>query len=385
MQPKQGIRVLVIGGGLGGLATAIGLRRAGIDVAVFDQAKGWEQVRIGGGMQLGANAMRAFRELGVLERVEAAGTMVERQELRAANGELLGLWPVADLAKEFGVRDVRTTRANLAGALSEAVDRSVVHFGCESIGYIQTQDSVIAYFADGREERGDVLIGADGTNSVIRAQLLGKSEPRYAGYAYSRGYMRGSHPMVPEGYSTLFFGRGTRFALYAVGQEQVSWFSVGNAPQGAGVIDKAALLRRHRGWAKPIEEVIEATDESVVNRIDIVDRDPVDHWGEGRVTLLGDAAHPMTIDLAQGACQTIEDAFVLSRCLSQNGDSVAALRSYEAQRIPRTTQMVKRSRSNGRMFASESPVFSDLRNRFLKYGGARLIWTQQKKIMSYDF
>jgi 2-polyprenyl-6-methoxyphenol hydroxylase-like FAD-dependent oxidoreductase len=183
----------------------------------------------------------------------------------------------------------------------------------------------------------------------------------------------------------MYFGCGAMCATYALGSEQVAWFSASNAPQGDTSVGKRELMARHKGWAGPIRELIDATDESVITKTDIVDRDPVDRWGEGRVTLLGDAAHAMTTNLAQGACQAVEDAVVLARCLSRNDDVVAALREYEARRIPRTTDVVLRSRSAGQIFASTNKLLFTLRTYFLRLGGNRRVVQQYVKDMSYEF
>jgi 2-polyprenyl-6-methoxyphenol hydroxylase-like FAD-dependent oxidoreductase len=378
-------KVLIVGAGIGGLAAAIGLRRVGLEAAVFDKAKDWKQLHVGGGMQLGVNAMKGFRELGVLEAVVASGTQVRKQQVRAANGTLLGDWPVAELARECGLTDIRVVRSRFHEALASCVEDGLVRFGRSCTGFSQDATGVSARFADGSQERGAVLVGADGLLSPIRTQLLGASEPRYAGYAYWRGRTGSPHPLVQEGVSQLFMGCGVRFAYYAVGTEHVSWFSVANGPQGTKPIRKSDILERHRGWAKPIEELIAASDESSINYVDIVDRDPVARWGEGRVTLLGDAAHPMTIDIAQGACQAIEDAVVLAQCLRAQEDPAAALRAYEERRIPRTSQVVLKARDMGTMLKSESRVKAFMRNTFMRLGGWRLLWKRQKAVMTYDF
>jgi 2-polyprenyl-6-methoxyphenol hydroxylase-like FAD-dependent oxidoreductase len=193
------------------------------------------------------------------------------------------------------------------------------------------------------------------------------------------------HPKVEPRIATMFFGCGAMCALYAIGDHSVSWFSSKNTPPGETSVDKAELLERHRGWVDPIEEIIAATDESLITRLDIYDRDPVERWGEGRVTLLGDAAHAMTTNLAQGACQTVEDAVVLARCLAADRDVERALRAYEARRIPRTADLVKRSRSAGQIFASENRLVYAVRTRFLRLGGYRFVQRQYVKDMSYAF
>src|SRR5213078_3267102 len=159
-------------------------------------------------------------------------------------------------------------------------------------------------------------------------------------------------PDAPIGRFPIIYGPGLRFAFYRVGDAKLYWFAVANAAEGGkdpeGSI-KPMLAERFKGWPSPVEEVIATTEEGVIHRRDLYDRDPVKEWGKGRVTLLGDAAHAMMFDVGQGAGQSIEDALVLSRFVSTVPDVPSALRAYEARRQPRTKHMQKLSRFVGRI------------------------------------
>ena len=193
----------------------------------------------------------------------------------------------------------------------------------------QTEAYVRTSFASGREERGDLLIGADGLNSTVRGRLLGEGPPRYACYIAWRAVERPQRELVPRG-AVESWGRGKRFLFAHIGRGRVYWAAAKNAPQGtegrpAGS-RKESLLGTFRGWHEPTEELIRVTDERAIVHSDIYDRDPLkERWGEGRISLLGDAAHPMTPDLGQGACQTIEDAVVLAKRLSEASSLSSAL------------------------------------------------------------
>jgi 2-polyprenyl-6-methoxyphenol hydroxylase-like FAD-dependent oxidoreductase len=375
---------MIIGGGISGLATAAGLRRAGIDVAVFESAPDWRKIQVGGGFDVQMNAVRALQQLGLREKVEAIGVQLDRQIMRSPSGELMFEWPYAEMSQKLGVKDVRVMRPDLHRTLAEATGEGVVQLGAECIGFSQDEKGVTARLTDGREERGDLLIGADGINSVVRTQLLGKSEPHYASYAYWQGHINSSHPKLPQGVCQIFFGCGALFGIIPL-HERVAWYSAGNAPRGQRDIGKAGLLKRHKGWVEPIEELIQATDDSVIRWLDSADRPPVQRWGEGRVTLLGDAAHAMTNNLAQGACQALEDAAVLTRCLTQNGDVVGALRQYEARRIPRTADVTRRSRRLGRTFALANPLVYAVMRRIMTMRGKQVLGAYWIHLVSYDF
>lgn len=192
-------------------------------------------------------------------------------------------------------------RFGLAGAL----DEDAVHLGAECTWFAQDADGITVRFADGREARGDALIGADGLRSTIRMQLLGQSKPRYAGYTLWQGTAEFDSAKYPPGLMRMVWGKGGRFVSYYTSPGRLFWFGVANAPE-SGTERKEAALERFRGWMPPIEELISATPDGSLSRVDMYDREPVSTWGTGRVTLLGDAAHPITVNSGQGAAQTLE-------------------------------------------------------------------------------
>lgn len=384
MQQAPQPRVLIAGAGLGGLATAIGLRRAGIDdIAVFDRGHNWETIQVGGGMDLQMNAMRAFKYLGIHDEVQHHGTSLDKMVIKTPRNQFLAEWPYSELAKRFGVHDVRVTRDVLHKVLAEAVPEETVHFGKTVTKFSQDENGVSLHFADGSEERGDVLIGADGSNSAIRRQLFGNSDLRYAGYAFFRGMYPKPHSKVPQGMATMVLGWGAWFNMYPL-EDKVSWFSCFRVPR-TDEVNKEEILAHHREWLEPVEELVSGTALSAISRYNIVDRDPSDRWGEGRVTLIGDAAHAMCPTIAQGACQTVEDAVVLSFYLMQSKDVTGALRTYEAKRMARANSFVMRARKSGEMFVRESPVANWMRDRFLMSFGHRSVRNQFIEDMTFEF
>ena len=245
-----------------------------------------------------------------------------------------------------------------------------LHLGKRLKRFEQDGEGVTAYFSDGTQARGEALIGADGLHSVVRAQLHGPSDPVYAGYTAWRAVIPfdgtpGVQDRLTPGET---WGKGARFGQVPLRGGQVYWFATRNAPPGsrgpAG--EKAELRQIFRGWHAPIEELIENTPDDRILRNDIYDRPVLNAWGRGRVTLLGDAAHPMTPNLGQGACQALEDAVVLARCLGQSGEAGPALRQYEQLRIPRANSLVRQSRQLGKVGQWENPVAIWLREIFLR-------------------
>jgi len=360
------MRAVVIGAGVGGLTASIALQRAGAEVIVLERRADAGALREGGGMVIWHNALRALRLIGV--DLDGVGVPLEQMQWRSPRDEPLGAWPVVDMRERFGV-DVRgVTRAALHPHLLSWVGEGVLSTGAECVGYVEDGDDVVASFADGRDSRGDVLIAADGLNSVVRRQLLGDEPARYAGYVIDFGVVDLDHPALVRGFRE-YDGRGARIIYCPVADGRWYWSCIYRRPArgfDAAAAPKSELLERYRGWPAPVEALIDATDPAEMFGRDALDRKPVARWGDGRVTLLGDAAHPMTPNLGQGACQAIEDAVVLGRCVKEASDPVSALREYERRRIKRTAYAVKRSRLIGAVGRWQNPLACWSRDKIQK-------------------
>ena len=338
------LRVLVVGGGIGGLAAAIALVRAGHEVEVFERTPALGEV--GAGLSLWTNALRALDALGVLPRLRAQAMADVVGAIRTWDGRTISHVPLEPLRRELGQMCLIVHRAELQTTLVEALGAQRIRLGASCVAVEQDASAVRACFAGGDTAEGDVLIGADGLHSVVRATLHGASPPRYAGYTAWRGVVPFEQGRLLIGES---WGRGARFGQLPMTGGRVYWFGVENAPEGARAPEgeKAHLLHLFREWHSPIGALIEATDESAILRNDICDRPPLAVWGRGRITLLGDAAHPMTPNLGQGACQALEDAVALGAALTGCGRPAQGLRAYESRRTARANAILVQSRRLG--------------------------------------
>jgi 2-polyprenyl-6-methoxyphenol hydroxylase-like FAD-dependent oxidoreductase len=377
------MRVIIIGGGVGGLTLAIALRRKGLHAELFERAGDVTRSQLGAGLMLSYNATRVLRHLGLGEELETVGYRYQCSEFRTQRGEVLARWSVPENDLQVGV-----ARANLHRMLLGALGEDTVHLGSECTGFRQDASGATALFADGREARGDVLVGVDGLKGAIRPQLLGPEKPRYAGYTVWRGLAAVQHEAAPPGLFRMSWGAGKRFAFYHVAPGLIYWFGVANAPEGEREprgTRRGGLLERFGDWVEPTCTLISATPEENIHRTDIYDRRPVGKWGEGRVTLLGDAAHPMTFNLGQGACQAIESAAVLAECLSAGREEpIAALRAYEERRKDRTAGFTKLSWRMGAIGRVRQPGAVWLRDRGLKLIFGRVLIPRQEKARAIE-
>jgi 2-polyprenyl-6-methoxyphenol hydroxylase-like FAD-dependent oxidoreductase len=376
------MKAIVAGAGPGGLTAAIALRAAGWDVAVFERAEQLEPV--GAGLALYHNAVRALGTLGLADALAGAGVPIDRAELRTWRGEILTEGDLGRLTQQMGVPAICLHRADLQRVLLDAFGGEGVRCDFAATGFDQTSEGITVRFANGHEETGDLLVGADGLHSAIRTQLLGDQSPRYAGYTSWRGIAATEPAGLPPRCGFESWGRGARVGMFRVAGGRVYWFAVANGLEGehdAPDGRKGDVLGRFRGWHAPVEAVIEATPEAAILRHDIYDRDPVARWGEGRATLLGDAAHPMTPNLAQGAGQAIEDGVALAQCLRDGADVPAALRRYEQQRQARTASLVIQSRRMGQVAQLANPLACVLRDQLVKLTPRSVTERQLEKIV----
>jgi len=351
------MRVLIIGAGIGGLAAAVALRRGGLESSVLERTPSIHE--IGAGLSLWSNAVKALREIGVESSVIAAASIVERNSLLGPTGRVLSVSEFAELTRDAGAPSICVHRATLQRILLEQLPPGAVRTGTRCVSFNDSS----AVLENGEVIPADVLVGADGISSVIRAALHGTAPPRYSGCTCWRGILH--HPgLLPERSGILSAAGGKQFGVLPCGDGQFYWFLTHNAPQGTSV-SKQEIVALCRPWASQIVEIIEATPESAIIQNDILDRRPLKTWGRGRVTLLGDAAHATTPNLGQGACMALEDAVVLAHCLSTIHPAESALREYERLRIPRTSSIVRDSWRTGLLLQMDQPILESLRDQFM--------------------
>ena len=361
------MNVAIVGGGIGGLTAALALQRRGIGVCVFEKAPAYEAA--GAGIVMASNAMAVLQRLGVAGQLGEMTIPITRGEIRTAKGRLLSVLDTGGFSRRLGAPTLPLHRADLQRVLLDALENDTVTTHKTCTGFEEDGGNVHLMFADGGRESADVLIGADGVRSVVREQLLGHGAPTYRGYVAWRGVAEGAADLVEPGLTQEAWGHGMRFGWAAIGRNRIYWFAVAgraDMPRPAESVSKRALLDQFSHFYKPLPEFIEATAEADILLTPISDREPATQWGRGHVTLLGDAAHPMTPNMGQGGCQAVEDAAELARCLASGADVPRALREYERLRQPRTAAIVNASRGFGALAQWQNPIACALRNSLIR-------------------
>lgn len=385
------MHVLIAGGGIGGLAAAAALLQRGIDVDVYEQAT--ELKEVGAGIQISPNGNRVLDALGVFQPLKELSCDPVRKEFRLWNTGRP--WPMFSLGKtvvaNYGYPYLTVYRPDLHGALADrvrALKVDAIHLGCPVAGLRQDAEGVELELKDGRSIRGDALIGADGVRSVVRNTLWGPTNPEFSGMVAWRGLIPmealPEHMQTPVG--STWIGPGGHVVTYPLHKSKImnfvatiedkTWDHPGSSAPGT----TEECLQDFAGWHEDVLTMIRLSPSLL--KWALARRDPIPQWTQGRVSLLGDAAHATLPFLAQGAVHSIEDGMVLARCLEgvASSDAPAALQRYEAARIERTSRMVRGATANTERFHSKQLATEDSAEQYLQSE-----WSESPIFERYDW
>ncbi len=352
-------RIVIIGAGIGGLTAASALTQRGIEVEVHERSGKLEEV--GAGIQVGPNGVKVFRALGLADQLlRNAYEPINQISIKWDDASLRSSVPFRGVAEaKYGAPYLTAHRADLQRILHEALPDGIVHLGQNCIGATTVDGVAVARFADGKEVEADAVIGADGIRSVIRTQLFGADNPRFTEMMAWRCMIPmekvptrvgpGLSVPLPHGEYFGWIGPNGHVICYPIGDGSVLNMFVGHVTDQwveeswSVKSSQQELLDAHVGWNEALLDMFRNVEH--VYKWGIHDRDPIPQWTQGRVTLLGDAAHPTMPTLAQGGNMAIEDGYVLGRTLNRYREDIdLALQAYVAERQPRTARITLQSR-----------------------------------------
>ncbi|NEU78696.1 NAD(P)/FAD-dependent oxidoreductase [Nostoc sp. UIC 10630] len=339
-------KVAIVGAGPGGLAAAIALRSQGIDVQIYEKAQEFRPA--GTGLGLAPNGLNFLDAIapGIVETLKGSGCEVHHTVLKNIQGETIRA-NTTKYQEKYGQPLLTVWWYRLQQVLASRLPSDIIHLNHRCIGFEQDENGVKIRFDGEKSVYADLLIGADGVNSVIREILFGEGKPNYIGSMCWRAVIKYHHELFND--YELVFVKGNQQFMYLlnVGGGYMSWISRKFSPEyslcdSADEV-KSRILHELADWDESFRVVVQATPAEQIWEGPICDRPPLTHWSQGRVTLLGDAAHPMAPAMGQGANTTFEDAYELRECFSQSANLQEALTSYEQRRMQRTKIIQARS------------------------------------------
>ncbi len=364
------MKVIIIGGGIGGLATAIALRQRGIEATVFEAAP--EIKAVGAGIVMASNAMQVLQRLGVAEKVKANGYALKSARIADEKWNAIQEIDSTYAIAKYGVGSYAIHRAALQKVLLEELSEQHVRLNHKVISVNQNQDKASIKFDNGIEEEGDIVIGADGIKSVVRESIFGKTTYRYSGQTCWRAAVDMPVPVELKDVAYELWGSkaGLRMGIVPVSSNKIYFFCTVRSAAGGNddaTTLKEKLIYEYAEFGNLASEILNATDSQKIIRTDIYDFAPIKRWYQGRVVLIGDAAHATTPNLGQGGCQAVEDAYALAHSLSSHQQVEKAFEAFQAIRYAKAKYVVDTSWQFGKITNLSSSWMIKLRNSAIRF------------------
>ncbi len=380
-------KIIIIGAGIGGLCTAIALQKLGYEVHVYEKFE--EVKKLGAGILLQPNTIKALRKIGIAEDVNSKGFLLKSLEVKLVDGETIANLSIQRQIEATGEGTRSFHRAELHEVLLGLLKEGTLHLGKECQQIEQNDKGVKVLFKDLTVVEGDALVGADGIHSIVRQSLIDVARIRYAGYTCWRSVVDVPQEIMDglDGAVYESWGKGTRFGTVPLSNNRIYWFACKNASEKDEKMKNAKqkeLLNLFGNFHKPVKQILELTQDDQILWNDIIDIKPLKRFHFGKIILLGDAAHAMTPNMGQGAGQSIEDAAVLMTCLEQEKNLKKAFEMYSDKRVKRTTMIVNQSELIGKVGQWENGLLTGLRNFMMKTFPQDGI-KQMEKIYNIDF
>jgi len=360
-------KTIIIGAGIGGLMTAIAFNKKGIECSIYEKTSSIENV--GAGLGLWPNATSILDKFGLLKNLLAKGNVLHEIQTSTSSGKKLNTVRLKKLEDKFHFPSLVISRSYLQNELLNAVPPSQIHFNKKFVRCENKNNFTEVVFQDGTSETCDVLIFADGIHSHARKDIFNFPDLNYAGRTSWRGIAHFDKPVFENKTNYEIYGKGKRVGIFPLPNNSAYWFAAVNMSEEIASQQKRtheSLLSHFANWAEPVHALIKNTPEEKLVLTKIFHDNNIHQLVKGNFVLLGDAAHPITPDLGQGACQAIEDAFVLTECFSKNNSIAENLAAYETKRLPRVKMIARNSFRLGNVRQWENPIAIAGRNLAMK-------------------
>jgi 2-polyprenyl-6-methoxyphenol hydroxylase-like FAD-dependent oxidoreductase len=360
-------KIAIIGGGIGGLTTAIALQQKGFEVKVFEAAP--EIREVGAGLWVAPNAINVFERLGIANAVKSAGNQLNTSYLGDHFGNVLTKIDFNKIIEKYDNGTTAIHRAKLQNILFNLIKPGSVETGKKLKNIVSSEGGIHLQFEDGTTADSTILIGADGIHSVVRKHLFGEIPLRYSGQTCWRGIAKMQLPN-PKVAAELWGKKGGLRSSYSqINADDVYWYITEKTEKGHKINQneiKSYLLNLVAEFNSDIQNVVQNTEKEAIIQSDLFDIKPIPNWYKGNIVLLGDAAHATTPNLGQGACQAIEDGYFLAESLSQYPSVEEAFKLYQNKRKPKADFVTKTSLQIAQVNNIGGTIGYRLRNFLLK-------------------
>lgn len=357
------MNVDIIGAGIGGLTTAIALERKGIKTRIFEQA---EQIKaVGAGIILANNAMQVYEKLGLREVIEENGNPISSMNITKSNLKPLSKIDLTYFEQKHNTKNIAIHRGALQQILIDKLKSTKINLNHRLNSIIENKNGYHLTFENGEQIQSSILLGADGLNSVVRQNLFPNNHIRNANQICWRGVTEYELPIKFRNELNEAWGKAERFGFVQITEKKVYWYALKSFKKSKNDFSVNNLEQYFGDYNSVIKDLIKSTKKEQINTTEISDLKPTNIWFKKNVCLIGDSAHGTTPNLGQGACQAIEDAFVLSECLDKY-ETTQAFKEYQKLRLPKAHQVVKTSWFIGKMAHLSNPILIGLRNQMLR-------------------
>jgi len=378
------MKITIIGAGIGGLTTAIALKQKGFEVEIFESTSQFK--RAGSGINLAINAMQVYKKLGVYNDIVKLGSYTDSMCVTDHKMNIISKIDLTVSEKKFDVKTVAIHRATLHEILLKRLEGMPIYLGKRLSNIIQNENKVVLSFEDGSTHESDIVIGADGIHSVVRKSSFENSELRFAKQVCWRGISEVDIDKKYQSELNEMWGFGKRFGFVHVDEKTVYWFALANYKNDYKTeFNEVDLPDLFSGFNPVVSKIIGSTDKDDILTNEMIDLKPISSWTNQRICLIGDAAHATTPNLGQGACQAIESAYVIAKCLAENDDYSIAFKKYENIRMKTAVEVVNTSWRIGKIAHLENRVGVKLRNFVMKSIPQKMVQKQSTSILEIDY